>query len=662
MADLHSKRDHKRIALIFEGLGADPAKCRAQVLSISTPLAAKLREAYQGDLEKDDAGAPQTQLPVCVMLALLRLEAAYLSPDVPLRFGDAPLVATGHSAGFLAAAAVALDSDDPFAQAAVAVRAAKKIGAEIAKNFTSTESCALLLPKTPPSVAAMAVRGQTKVQLGLVSSPHACVLTGTSVTEWKNTFEKAVALPIRWPVHSSLLDGTLSAVQDCAELSFLDNEPCCIVLSPENGADVSTRLKESVAGTLTSAPVIWPLVLNAVQERLPDEIVFLGDAYGLCAWHESIRAKRTYQLKSTDGGFQVKIRAQWDDVVVGQEEEEEVNDDSMALIAKRGIKKKQGGDEAAAMQGHAYFAAMLGILMLHGNILTLPGKGDPSNPEPWTGLQQLYANLGAGFGLPLFFAVAGVNDERSFWKRGGVERQTWREMLKPLVLVYSTMVLLSALTYVTYEGLYRNNNWRWAPKRKKPYPLRPNLTQTKWFVFILALARLVGRAHRKQCKKYPKLYPVNVMIALAVMLVLRVEVDEVLKVKGSGLGSIGWGQLWGVCAYIAAPSLLPIGLLTPKSYAFASEDENAALEYAVPSHILARWRRGLAACTNSFRKVAHWPMPDDEPQKDGVVRMPAHVARPLCFLVIYLRLLASASSVGYRQATSGLGVDMELPT
>ena len=55
-------------------------------------------------------------------------------------------------------------------------------------------------------------------------------------------------------------------------------------------------------------------------------------------------------------------------------------------------------------------------------------------------------------------------------------------------------------------------------------------------------------------------------------------------------------------------------------------------------------------------------MPDDEPQKDGVVRMPAHVARPLCFLVIYLRLLASASSVGYRQATSGLGVDMELPT
>ena len=92
-------KQKKRVALVFEGLGADPVKARAQVLATSSPLALKLKEAYDGDLEHADAGLPETQLPVCVMLGLLRLESALLSPDVPLGFGDAPLLVCGHSAG-----------------------------------------------------------------------------------------------------------------------------------------------------------------------------------------------------------------------------------------------------------------------------------------------------------------------------------------------------------------------------------------------------------------------------------------------------------------------------------------------------------------------------------------------------------------------------------
>ena len=99
----------------------------------------------------------------------------------------------------------------------------------------------------------------------------------------------------------------------------------------------------------------------------------------------------------------MKIRAARDeDEPTVVEEEEDQEDDSMALFAKKKGKRKDV-DAAEHMQGHAYFAAMLGILLTHGNIHTLPGKGDPSAAEPWTGLQQLHANLGAGFGLSLFF-------------------------------------------------------------------------------------------------------------------------------------------------------------------------------------------------------------------------------------------------------------------
>ena len=164
------------------------------------------------------------------------------------------------SAGFLAAACVALDAEDPFAHAGDAIKCAQRIGKAIT---ASDESCALLLPKTTPAVAAMKVRSQTKVQLGLVNAPSSCVLTG-SIQEFVDMVPKTVKLPIRWPVHSSLLDEARVSVQDASELEFLDKHPHCVVLSPEDGEECST-LRKDVLGTLTSQPVVWPSVLDAVQ-------------------------------------------------------------------------------------------------------------------------------------------------------------------------------------------------------------------------------------------------------------------------------------------------------------------------------------------------------------------------------------------------------------
>ena len=153
--------------------------------------------------------------------------------------------------------------------------------------------------------------------------------------------------------------------------------------------------------------------------------------------------------------------------------------DSMALFAK----KKIGGDKTGAkdngthMQGHVYFAAMLGILITHGNT-HLIGLGDPAHPAAWAGMNQLRANLDASFGLPLYFAVAGVADARAFEKRRG-ERQSAKEMLKPLALVYGTMVILDALTHVTYEGFRRNLNLEWRSPQPYPYPAAPKISRLR---------------------------------------------------------------------------------------------------------------------------------------------------------------------------------------
>ena len=90
---------------------------------------------------------------------------------------------------------------------------------------------------------------------------------------------------------------------------------------------------------------------------------------------------------------------------------------------------------------------------------------------------------------------------------------------------------------------------------------------------------------------------------------------------------------------------------------FASDDNNAAIKCAVPHVVLSRWRRLVCVLEYLKSRVTPFFAEDDEPRKDGVVRIPSHIARPLCFLVIYLRLLASASSMGYRAATYDIDND-----
>ncbi|KAH8046269.1 ligase [Aureococcus anophagefferens] len=156
----------------------------------------------------------------------------------------------------------------------------------------------------------------------------------------------------------------------------------------------------------------------------------------------------------------------------------EAVDDSMALFAKGGGPAGPPKPSAAAMQGHVYFVAMLGILLTHGS-LPLDHIASPARPRNWAGMRQLRANIGAGYGIALFFAVAGAGDARNFERHGRRERQTAREVLKPLAVV-GAMILLDASSHVVYESLRRNFGWGWAEAQKAPWPLRPNLNRTKW--------------------------------------------------------------------------------------------------------------------------------------------------------------------------------------
>jgi hypothetical protein len=180
----------------------------------------------------------------------------------------------------------------------------------------------------------------------------------------------------------------------------------------------------------------------------------------------------------------------------------EAVDDSMALFAKGGGPAGPPKPSAAAMQGHVYFVAMLGILLTHGS-LPLDHVASPARPRNWAGMRQLRANIGAGYGIALFFAVAGAGDARNFERHGRRERQTAREVLKPLAIVYGAMVLLDASSHVVYESLRRNFGWGWAEAQKAPWPLRPNLNRTKWFVAMLAFARLLGRKVRALPRESP---------------------------------------------------------------------------------------------------------------------------------------------------------------
>jgi len=353
-------------------------------------------------------------------------------------------------------------------------------------------------------------------------------------------------------------------------------------------------------------------------------------------------------------------------------------DDSMALFSK----KKVNSDAPAGshMQGHVYFVAMLGILLTHGDVHSLSDVSTPLNPRPWggsgprghhidatltstrvgeasshqilssvgcdAGIMLLRANIGAPWALVLFFAVAGLQDHRNFHKNGRREKQPWRAMLRPLAVVYGVMVVLDFFKHITYEGLRRNLDWAWADKQQYPWPRRPNLTRTKWFVFILAVARLVGRRTRRLCAAKPWLEKYILLVALLVMVVVKAECPEAaFRFPG---GRIYYYRVSGICVYLLAPAVLPRNLLTPGGSGFAVGPK-ACLEFEVYAPLLEYWRK----CRGS--KVVPF-LPEGGAGRRGAVRLPPSVARHLCLLVLLLRQLASTSALGYDEHRSRVEV------
>ncbi|KAH8072328.1 ligase [Aureococcus anophagefferens] len=339
----------------------------------------------------------------------------------------------------------------------------------------------------------------------------------------------------------------------------------------------------------------------------------------------------------------------------------EAVDDSMALFAKGGGPAGPPKPSAAAMQGHVYFVAMLGILLTHGS-LPLDHIASPANPRNWAGMRQLRANIGAGYGIALFFAVAGAGDARNFERHGRRERQTAREVLKPLAVVYGAMILLDASSHVVYESLRRNFGWGWAEAQKAPWPLRPNLNRTKWFVAMLALARLLGQRVRALPRESPLRRCVPVVA-------LVVHVGQValaplggVEVPGSGLGLLYYERVTAAGWYFFGPCLLPAGALTPACSAFG-DDAAAGVTFEVDPFLL-RCARGLRAAARRLRRPSSKVRdePRDEPDEDdaGVALSPA-AARHAAAAVIAARLWrpraasATATTATTRRAVGSPG-------
>ena len=182
------------LALVFEGLGADPVKARAQVLATSSPLALKLKAAWRAP--KADA-APGAQLPVCVMLGLLRAESALLSPDVPPCPGDA-LYRMWSQRGLPRGSMCSLRQDNFSRRRDPMHKDGKSINASHARA---------LLQNTIGSgrdESEKSNKNSTRTgQRAIIPA-----LTG-SIQEFVDCVPKTVKLPIRWP-YSSLLDEALA--------------------------------------------------------------------------------------------------------------------------------------------------------------------------------------------------------------------------------------------------------------------------------------------------------------------------------------------------------------------------------------------------------------------------------------------------------------------
>ena len=89
----------------------------------------------------------------------------------------------------------------------------------------------------------------------------------------------------------------------------------------------------------------------------------------------------------------------------------------------------------------------------------------------------------------------------------------------------------------------------------------------------------------------------------------------------------------------------------PRRYAFAANDADAGLEYALPEGLLARWRFiGDACWVGQARRSKVAPGISGklvDRRRPGVSVVPSEIARPFLLGVVFVRLLASCSAVGY---------------
>ena len=317
------------LTLISEGIGQPPDAALKELLAqaCDQSVAAKLRDQMFSALRADaetaylvppdaeaarawDGGHPAVQLPTCIALQLLAVHALVTDAIAAgkLPNGWPGLTAhlaciTGHSAGFLSAAVLAsgvADGEDFLSKATLALRLAVRLGAIVAHQVPESaspeaESCVYLLRDTGATVAEIgAAASRSGASIGLINAPSSVVVVGPPpaasaaldafVDECNTRSWAAVPLPIRFPVHSPMLNSVRSSLAMSPELATVGEWrvlASCELISPLDGQLVSASVGDALLDVLTIGAINWPLALARIREGRTSrscEIVHVGSA------------------------------------------------------------------------------------------------------------------------------------------------------------------------------------------------------------------------------------------------------------------------------------------------------------------------------------------------------------------------------------------------